>query len=29
MDRKLFKRLTESMQQHAKIARGELPPFLA
>jgi hypothetical protein len=26
MDKKLFKRLTESMQQHAKIARGELPP---
>lgn len=26
MDKKLFKRLTESMEQHAKIARGELPP---
>jgi hypothetical protein len=26
MDKKLFKRLTESMQQHARIARGELPP---
>jgi predicted transcriptional regulator len=24
MDKRLFKRLTESMQQHAKIARGEL-----
>jgi hypothetical protein len=26
MDKKLFKRLTKSMRQHAKIARGELPP---
>ena len=26
MDKKLFKRLTKSMQQHAEIARGELPP---
>lgn len=26
MDKKLFKRLTKSMQQHAKIARGELSP---
>ena len=26
MDRKLFKRLKKSMQQHAKIARGELVP---
>lgn len=26
MDKKLFKRLTESMEQHAKIARGKLPP---
>jgi hypothetical protein len=26
MDKRLFKRLTKSMRQHAKIARGELPP---
>jgi predicted transcriptional regulator len=26
VDKKLFKRLTKSMQQHAKIARGELLP---
>jgi hypothetical protein len=26
MDKKLFKRLTQSMEQHAKIARGERPP---
>jgi hypothetical protein len=26
MDKKLFKRLKKSMQQHAKIARGELVP---
>jgi hypothetical protein len=27
MDKKLFKRLKKSMQQHAKIARGQLVPF--
>lgn len=26
MDKNLFKRLTKSMRQHAKIARGELRP---
>lgn len=25
MDKKLFNRLTESMREHAEIARGELP----
>ena len=29
MDKRLFKRLTKSMRQHAKIARGELPPSRA